>query len=415
MRQRASILAAGIVALALLILFAGVIKGPAYSQPAFEVQAPPTPDNCWKGTQQSGSEYMICMPDEDQWNGDVVLYAHGYVPITEPVGIPWTQMEISGPFGPIAVNDLVTALGYGFATTSYPMNGLAVLPGVVDLVDLVDIFTEEVAPPARVLLGGVSEGGLITTLAVEQHPAVFDGGLALCGPYGGFHEQVDHFGDFRVVFDYFFPGLMPGDPITIPAWLMDDWPTTYFTNTILPVIEDPANALSVTELLVVTGAAPYAFDPPTSTITIEKLLWYNVYATEDAKLKLGDQPFSNTTRIYSGSSNDAALNAEVARIAADQVALDEIEAYYQTTGRLSRPLVTLHTTDDFVVPYLHAPLYQEKVTQAGSNAYYRHFVTDVHGHCTFDAFEVVQAFQALEDMLPRPVFLPLVIRTTPSD
>jgi pimeloyl-ACP methyl ester carboxylesterase len=392
-----------------------MIKGPAYSHLVVKAQAPTLPNNCQIGMQESGSVYMICMPDEDDWNGDVLLYAHGYVPITEPVGIPWSQMYLPGPFGPIAVNDLVTALGYGFGTTSYPTNGLAVLPGIVDLVDLVDVFAEKVTTPNRVLLAGVSEGGLITTLAVEWHPDVFDGGMALCGPYGGFHEQVDHIGDFRIVFDYFFPGLMPGEPITIPAWLMDDWSTSYFAETILPVIEDPTNELSVTQLLAITGAAPYAFDPPTSTEAIEKLLWYNVYATEDAKLKLGGQPYSNTTRIYSGSSNDADMNDRVARIAADQAAIDEIEALYQTTGHLSRPLVTLHTTGDFVVPYWHAPLYQEKVTRAGRDAYYQHFVTDVHGHCTFDAVDVLLTFQALERMLPAPVFLPLVMQAAPSD
>ena len=32
----------------------------------------------------------------------------------------------------------------------------------------------------------------------------------MCGPVGDFAYQVDHIGDFRAVFDYFFPGLMAG-------------------------------------------------------------------------------------------------------------------------------------------------------------------------------------------------------------
>ena len=64
---------------------------------------------------------------------------------------------------------------------------------------------------------GVSEGGLITALAIEQRPDVFDGGLSTCGPIGDFSQQINYFGDFRVLFDYFFPGVMPGSPISIPS------------------------------------------------------------------------------------------------------------------------------------------------------------------------------------------------------
>ena len=412
MARRAVIVTAGMVALALLFLFMGIARTSTPLHSVAQAAELAIPDNCFAGQQASGSDYLICTPGTGQpdWNGDLLLYAHGYVAITEPIGIPADQMVLPGPYGPVAVNDLVTDMGYGFATTSYPTNGLAVLPAIVDLIDLIDLFTTAVTTPTRVLLTGVSEGGLITTLAIEQHPDAFDGGMALCGPYGGFHEQVDHFGDFRIVFDYFFPGLMPGEPVTIPTWLMDTWSTSYFSSMILPVIEDPANAPTITQLLTVTGAAPYEFDPPTSTATIEKLLWYNVFATEDAKLKLGGQPFDNTTRVYSGSEDDGALNLGVTRIEADEAAIDEIEAFYQTSGDLRRPLVTLHTTGDFVVPYWHAALYQEKVTQAGRDALYQHFVTDVHGHCTFGALDVIEAFWALEEMLPQPFFLPLVMR-----
>ena len=39
------------------------------------------------GTQASGAIYRICMPDLF-WNGDLILFAHGYVSPTLPVGIP---------------------------------------------------------------------------------------------------------------------------------------------------------------------------------------------------------------------------------------------------------------------------------------------------------------------------------------
>jgi len=413
MTRKTAVLAVGICTLALLILFIGTACTPV-SAPLAAVQAQNS--NCITGTQTSGSIYLICMPGDGQppWNRDLLLYAHGYMSIDRPIEIPQEQMVLPGPTGPITVNDFVTSLGFGFATTSYPTNGLAVLPAITDLIDLVDLFTTHAARPRRVLLAGVSEGGLITTLAIEQHPEVFDGGLAMCGPYGGFHEQIHHYGDFRVIFDYFFPGLMPGEPMTIPTWLTnEEWSTSFFSTTILPVIADPANALSVTQLLTVTKASPYTFDPPTSTAVIEQLLWYNIIGTEDVKLKLGSQPFTNTTRAYSGSNDDVALNDGVVRIAsdpADPAALEAILRPYEPTGRLIHPLVTLHNTGDFVVPYWHVPMYQEMVTQAGSDHLYRHFVSDAHGHCEFNALEVLVAFDTLVRLIPHRVFMPLIVR-----
>lgn len=44
--------------------------------------------------QASGAIYRICMPIFPPWNGDLVVYAHGYVSPTEAVGIPEDQMRL---------------------------------------------------------------------------------------------------------------------------------------------------------------------------------------------------------------------------------------------------------------------------------------------------------------------------------
>jgi pimeloyl-ACP methyl ester carboxylesterase len=328
-----------------------------------------------------------------------------------PVGIPEDQMSLPG--SPWSVDQIVNLMGFAFATTSYYTNGLAVLPGISDLRDLVDIFIQEEGVPDRIYLVGVSEGGLITALSVEQYPDIYDGGIAMCGPYGDFREQINHFGDFRIVFDYFFPDLMPGEPLSIPASLPDEWMSGYFTETILPEITDPANVPSVTQLLTVTQVSPYAYASPTSTDSIEQLLWYNVFATNDGVAKLGGQPYDNQERTYTGSQDDGLLNQGVERISADQAALDEIDAHYQTTGQLSVPLVTLHTTGDEVVPYRHALLYREKTRAAGNPLLHKHIEVDRHGHCNFSFAHIDNAFNILLDMVENPpthVFLPVVVR-----
>jgi uncharacterized repeat protein (TIGR01451 family) len=351
--------------------------------------------SCRDGDQDSGAKYRICMPTFLPWNGDLVVYAHGYVAYNAPVTIPENQLVVGG----VSLPDIFNMQGYAFATTSYSTNGLAVREGIADLTDLVHVFTTtQGATPTHIYLGGASEGGLITALAIEKHPDVFDGGLAACGPVGGIRKQIDYYGDVRIVFDYFFPGLLPGEPVTVPQSLIDGWDAHYAT-VVSPTINDPANAYSLTQLLAVTGAAYEAGNPATMVTTTSGLLWYTVFATNDGKAKLGGQPFDNWDRVYTGSDNDLLLNQQVQRFKADQSALDEMQAHYRLTGWLTVPLVTLHTTLDEIVPYWHVPIYQAMVKANNRTPWYEHISVPRYGHCNFKSPELLQAFTQLVYMV----------------
>lgn len=82
------------------------------------------------GDQASGAKYRICMPTLPPWNGDLVVYAHGYVAYNEPVAIPEDQLMV----GNVSLPDVINAFGYASATTSYYTNGLAVRAAIPDLV-----------------------------------------------------------------------------------------------------------------------------------------------------------------------------------------------------------------------------------------------------------------------------------------
>jgi len=368
-----------------------------------------SPLACEDGLQASGAAYRICMPGS--WNGKLLVYAHGYVAPNRPVGIPEDQMILPGGG---TVDQVATDLGYAFATTGYSSNGLAVQPGIADLIDVVTIFRGLKGTPQKVLLVGVSEGGGITALAVERHPDIFDGGLAMCGPYGSFADQVNYFGDFRVLFDHFFPNLIPPTPVDIPPALLDTWQSTVYSNTVKPVITDPANASKVDQLLAVAKVAFTSAVTTTKEQSIDQVLWYNIYATNDAKAKLGGQPFANQARVYIGSGDDTQLNTTVQRFNADQIALDAIATGYETTGQLTRPLVTLHTTGDPVVPYRQVELYASKVISANRTALYAHNKVIAYGHCQFTSLDILIALNQLVGMVdsqqfPR-AYLPLISR-----
>lgn len=341
------------------------------------------------GTQNSGAIYRICMPPAWHYNGQLVVWAHGYVDFTNPVEIPEDQLCIDG----LCIPTVANLLGYGFATTSYSVNGLAVLQGMADILDLVNIYTDQYGAPERVFLIGASEGGIITTLLSEQHPDIFNAGLAMCGPIGDFGRQINFFGDVRVIFNYFFPdlGAMLGDdPTNIPPEVIADWDNIWAQ--MEPVIFAPENADKLDQWVNVTNMPNDPNDYLGSLHTsVHDGLWYNVFATNDANEKLGGNPFDNTTRLYRGSDNDLLMNLSVQRVAADEAALIELENY-QTTGDLQIPLTTLHTLQDQQVPYWHEPLYGRKLGVAGNRDQRFNMPINRYEHCNFTPGEAVAAF-----------------------
>jgi pimeloyl-ACP methyl ester carboxylesterase len=281
------------------------------------------------------------------------------------------------------------------------MNGM-VTTGVEDVSELIDIFTAAHGAPRRVYLVGASEGGLVTTLGVEQRPDLFAGGLAACGPIGDFRRQVNYYGDFRVLFDYFFPGLMPGSPLSIPDDLIANW-DSFWTGTVQPVVFDPANAGLLSQLQKTAHATFDPADPATLEKTVHDALWYNVFATNDIILKLGGQPFDNITKRYMGSADDVALNAAVARFAADPAALAAIDENFQTSGDLHLPLVTLHTWMDQQVAYVQELLYAQKLRDSGTSSEHVLIPAFRYGHYNFKPWEALLSFVILLHRANMPV------------
>jgi hypothetical protein len=357
------------------------------SQPQLKTVAAAVPPGCYDGVQSSGALWQICVPLT--WNGDLVVWAHGYVSPTEPLALPDDAVEGT------PVWQIVTGLNYVYAATSYQENGLVAVAAVDDLTELKGIAAALVGEPHFTYLAGGSEGALATTLAIESS-RTFSGGMPTCGPIGSFRKQINHFGDFRVVFDYFFPGIMPGTAISIPPSEMDQdkWDNVYD-----PAIRAAlaANPHAAEQLIRVTGAAVDPADPTSVGETAVRILWYSMFATNDARIKLGGNPFGNRWRWYHGSDNDWRLNSRwwgVARYSAHPAARAAMNAY-ETSGRLKTPAVTIHTIGDPVVPYWHEPLYNLKTLFAGRRLRLTSIPSSAYGHCEFALSEVLAGFSIL--------------------
>jgi len=373
-------------------------------------QPPPWPPGCYESelSKPAYQKILICTPPgppEDplaNWNGHLVVYAHGYV---APQLDPNLPVEELGRY-PDLINILLYN-GYAFATTSYQKNGYAVEQAGKDLNALVRHFKTHVLPNAgllqKVFVVGASEGGVITTMLVEKHPGIYDGGLAMCGPIGGMPAQIQYLADFRVVFDAFFPNVFDFGVTNVPedAWLNWD---SYEANIPIALASEP---VATSQLFSVTRAAFDPFDPTSYGTTTLGILFYSIWGTNDMIDTAGGMPYDNQDTLYTGSLDDAALNAGVERVESDGRARAYARRAYQPTGELERPLVTLHNTADPVVPYWHEGLYYERA--AASGLFFPipgELLEQSYGHCEFSAEEVLGAFNELLVRAGLPPLMP---------
>jgi pimeloyl-ACP methyl ester carboxylesterase len=339
--------------------------------------------------QASGSIYRICMPAPADYNGMLVIWAHGFQDAGTPVAIPEDQLCL----GTFCLDQVITSLGFGFATNSYSKTGMAILQGKDDVLDLVNLYTAQKGKPSKVYLVGASEGGLITALSLEQHPAVYNAGVAACGPIGDFPLQINYFGDARATFEVFFPGLIPGGVFTPQPGVVADW-SNYYETSVKPVVFAPANRSRLDQWVKV---AHLPFDANdylnTVQVSVQDVLRYSVVNLADAAATLGGFPFDNATRVYAGSASDFFLNLLVPRATASPAALATMRTQYQTTGVLQRPLITLHTLRDQQVPFVHEQLYALKTLSSGALlARHLPIAIDRFEHCNFTSSEVLATF-----------------------
>jgi hypothetical protein len=346
---------------------------------------------------RSGALFKLCV-DPAKWNRDLVVFIPGY---HDPASEPTLPQDLS----PTAASLLFGRLGYGYATTSFRATGLIEPDTWIggDLLELVDtakaVLTATTGRTTRyVYQTGGSQGGLGTVMAVERYPNIFSGGLAGCGPIGDYRRQIEYVADFRVVFDQLFARTIAAWPV----WQQDlgagdpgyidpsAWGTAEASAG--AAVDDPTNAPLIQQVLNVTHAPTDAADPASVKQTTLGILWYSFRGTNDAIAKNGGMPFDNMERRYSGSNDDAALNAGVKRfrLTADPARL----ATLQTSARLRRPLVTIHTTGDPIVPIWHEALYRRRL-DLRSRLLNTAFTIDRYGHCNFTDAEVLAAFAVL--------------------
>ena len=122
----------------------------------------------------------------------------------------------------------------------------------------------------------------------------------------------------------------------------------------------------------------------------------------------GRNPFSNIGVVYSGSDDDAALNAGVERFAADPAAVAALAGDSDMTGEIVLPTLTLHAIHDPTAFVTLEALYRETVAGAGRSDLLAQTFTDEAEHSALSSTEYAAVFAVMLDWIetgtrPTPV------------
>lgn len=335
--------------------------------------APPTAPRTLSGELQ-GAPWRLDVPAD--WNGELVMLAHGY----EPVGVPRTT--------PMTANDSTAALlgaGYAVAQSAYSSQGWAVAEAINDTERLREHAARELKRVRHTWMLGFSMGGAVTIGSLERFPQHYAGGVSLCGANLSGEQIAADLLTTLVAFDYFFPaaeglprsGLVSREAAALPQGAL-------YQGIALALQRDPARAAVLAQRLQVSG------DALAGTISLHALVLHEL-ATRS-----GGLPAGNRNVNYSGFGDDTAFNAGVRRLDAVPAAQAKVRSTLALTGALKRPLVIqFNHNDPTIVPHMQT-LYPQLATRAGAAPLPQVLPAVGEGHCRFSDAQVVEALKAVQ-------------------
>ncbi len=374
-----------VVCVLLLAAFAAAATGG--TKPTLQPDAQPEIVHTAAGMTEVGTlsavPYRIDIPAG--WNHALVVYFHGY---SEG---PFTY-RVNG-----ALNEQTQPMfdrGYAVIQSGFSAPGWALAEAYPETEQLRMYFLKRYGTPAtgkkakemETIVAGASMGGALVVAELELNPKPFAGGLDICGSIGPTDLAFQRRFAWRAAFDFYFPGLMP---VLVPTPADFQESRTLRDKVLEALRANPASAGAMRGLTELH-----------SDREVADAMVYFTYIVSDMQHRAGGNPFDNRNYLYSGTSptnsvSDNALNDGVHRYAAEARAREYLIHHYTPSGRLSHPMLALHTTYDPRIPTSTLAFYGEQVAVAGfaQNLVQQYVKRD--GHCTFTADEIGRTFDEL--------------------
>lgn len=342
-----------------------------------------------------GAAYEIKLPAE--WNGTLLLYSHGYrfaQPAPPDFQTPSTDAQVTSTDTDGTGNDLLTKQllsdGYALAGSAFKTNGWAVADGVAAGAALHDKFVQLVGKPKRTYVWGDSLGGLISEVIAQQNPKWVDGVAPMCGALAGPNLNLD------LALDVAYATKALIDPeLKLTGYTSSEDATAEWEHAEKAVEKAAADVAGggTAKVLLISALA----DGPSQTETydghnaesqlkarVEALLTaldYSTLGRYEIEQRVGGNPSDNTKANYASrvSTEEATAIAtaggkvgqlvaqldRVPRVSADPAARQAFEKLGDTTGVLSVPTVTMHTSADPLVLVQNERVFLDRVQAKG--------------------------------------------------
>ena len=375
-----------------------------------------------RGETGPGSLYAIHVPRN--WNGGAVHYVHGIRPPLHPITLDGVKLdgitpEENGQDGFFAVREGLGEKGYAFVYSSFSENGLALKDGAQRTHQLRGLVASELSgQPQRNFLVGYSLGALVALNLAERFPDQYNGVLAACGMVGGTMRELQYIGDVRALFDVFYPRVLPGSPITPSDTAVSLADVQKLV--VGAVLRNPVGMFAIAS----TAQTPLAFVPgnlidrthPTFPAAFNSMLgslvtalYYQLIGIPDVLDRTHNHsPYGNVGVTYTPgrlvipdphgllAGAIAMADRNVARFEMSDDARNYFTKYYEPTGRLAIPALTIHNLLDPLVPVSHEIAFAGTVAAAGSSAMLLQRFVPNYAHCTFDKNLIVNSVVDLD-------------------
>jgi hypothetical protein len=357
----------------------------------------------WAGV-LGGASYRVEVPAN--WNGKLVMYAHGYAGTGAAVGV-------ANP----SIRRYLVQNGYAWAASSYAKNYYDVRAGVEDTNALALEFAKiaaangrALAAPSKMFITGHSMGGHITAAAIEDeayatavHKVKYNGAVPMCGVLGD-----------TALFDQFVAMQMTAQSLAgVPSYPGTKWAevsalvtgTLFSKFTATPafpaasIIATPTGVKYLSVLQNITGGPRPLFDQGVAYGQSFPSA-YGTFGGDGTITGILNKNVPDTTAFTYTIDGDAAgtttLNASVQKIAPDvdanRLRRDGLRWVPKANGEFKIPVVSIHTLGDLFVPFSMEQVYQKRVAAKGNSAFLVQRAIRGISHCDFTVAEQATAF-----------------------
>ncbi|WP_292935888.1 alpha/beta hydrolase [Noviherbaspirillum sp.] len=354
----------------------------------------------WTGV-LNGAGYRIEVPRN--WNGRLVMYAHGYVG-TVP------QLAITTP----SIRRYLIENGYAWAASSYSKNYYDVRAGVEDTNALALNFASIAASkgrtlstPSKTYIIGHSMGGHITGAAIEdetfntaKNKMRYDGAVPMCGVMGD-TELFDYFAGYQLAAQTLAgqPNYPMAQFADIAASVRSALFTTFST---VPTAQGAKLAAIVKNL---TGGERPVFAQGFGNTALQSVVW-GTFGSDGTVNGILTKSTLDTNRFTyqldsdpAVSAEETALNASIPKLTgtadANRLRSDGLRWIPKVNGQFHIPVVSLHTLGDMYVPFSMEQIYRRRTDAAGNGGWLVQRAIRAPSHCDFTVQEQVDAFSAM--------------------